>query len=178
MKHRFLATLLVLTTVGALGFLIYLNIPRFNLKKSQTSVIQQPIVEYPKEECNTEHEVEFAHYDGTDPLWKNNNKFGLYIYAENKDYFNIADELVNSKGGDWGYVLIPYNVKDTDYTKWNNAFEKMRSKHLIPIIQLWDVDTDDYEEQTHKAAEFLDGFIWPIKYRYISVYNEPNDAKF
>lgn len=110
--------------------------------------------------------------------WDKNNKFGLYIYAENRDFFEIAQKLINSNGGDWGYVLIPYNVKDRDVEKWERVFEQLRNKHLIPIIQLWDVDLDDYEDQTKGAADFLSGFIWPIKERYISVYNEVNSADF
>jgi hypothetical protein len=37
---------------------------------------------------------------------------------------------------------------------------------------------DDYKSQTRDAAEFLNSFKWPVRYRYISVYNEPNDSKF
>lgn len=123
-------------------------------------------------------DVNYAYYDGSDPLWKENNKFGLYIYAESGDYFEFAQNLVNSNGGEWGYVLIPYNVKDRDLAKWTKVFEKLANKKLIPIIQLHDVDPEKYKEQTRKAADFLDNFLWPIRYRYISVYNEPNDSKF
>ncbi len=131
-----------------------------------------------KEVCEQKETIEYIYYEDTDTLWKENNKFGLYIYAENKDFFEIAQNLVNSNGGDWGYVLIPYNVKDYDRDKWARVFDQLRNKHLIPVIQLHDVDTNDYEKQTEKAAEFLNSFLWPIKYKYISVYNEPNDAAF
>jgi hypothetical protein len=43
---------------------------------------------------------------------------------------------------------------------------------------LWKLDREDYKEQTKEVAEFLNRFIWPIRPRYISVYNEPNDADF
>ena len=128
--------------------------------------------------CVSDTNINYAYYKETDKLWTKNNKFGLYIYAEEPDMFEIAQKLVNSKGGEWGYVLIPYNVKDLDYDKWLRVFEQLRNKKLIPIIQLWDVDTSDYKKQTQKAADFLNGFLWPIKYRYISVYNETNDSKF
>jgi hypothetical protein len=128
--------------------------------------------------CSAGSNIEYVYYSGSDPLWKENNKFGLYIYAEEKDFFEIAQNLVNSKGGDWGYVLIPYSVKDYDNDKWGRVFDQLIAKHLIPVIQLWNVDVDDYKQETKKAAEFLNKFIWPIKYRYISVYNEPNDDKF
>lgn len=128
--------------------------------------------------CSAGSNIEYVYYSGSDPLWKENNKFGLYVYAEEKDFFEIAQKLVNSNNGDWGYVLIPYNVKDYDTDKWGRVFDQLISKHLIPVIQLWNVDVDDYKKETKKAAEFLNKFIWPIKYRYISVYNEPNDDKF
>ena len=130
------------------------------------------------EPCTVVQNIQYVYYTGNDPLWKENNKFGLYIYAENKSFFEIAQNLVNSNGGEWGYVLIPYNVKDYDEGKWGRVFDQLIEKKMIPIIQLWNVDIADYQEQTRKAAEFLNTFIWPIKYRYISVYNEPNDSEF
>jgi len=131
-----------------------------------------------EELCTVVQNIEYAYYSHDNPLWEENNKFGLYIYAEDKDFFEIAQNLVNSEGGEWGYVLIPYNVRDSDESKWGRVFDQLIDKKLIPVIQLWNVDPDDYQKETRKAAEFLNKFIWPIKYRYISVYNEPNDNKF
>jgi hypothetical protein len=131
-----------------------------------------------REECVSLDSLEYYYYEETPVLWEENNKFGLYIYAEDKEFFELAQNVVNSNDGEWGYVLIPYNVKDRDYSKWNRVFEQLRNKRMIPIIQLWDVDLNNYKEQTKKSAEFLNSFIWPIKYRYISVYNEPNDSRF
>ena len=127
-------------------------------------------------ECDYEESIEYYFYEDSD--WEDNNKVGLYIYAENESYFEYAQNLVNSNGGDWGYVTIPYNVKDKDHNKWDRVFRQLRNKHLIPIIQLWDVDLDDYEEQTEEAAEFLNRFVWPVKERYVSAYNEMNSANF
>lgn len=128
--------------------------------------------------CGFLDSVDYYYYLDTEKLWKQNNKVGLYIYAEDRDFFEIAQNLVNSNGGEWGYVLIPYNVKDYDYDKWDRVFNQLRTKKLIPIIQLWDIDIDQYEVQTKKAAEFLNSFLWPVKEWYISAYNEPNDKKF
>lgn len=130
------------------------------------------------ETCADVPTIKYSYYDVSRPLFERNNKFGLYIYAEDTEFIDLADELVNSTGGDWGYVLIPYNVKDQDYPKWREVFAKLRDKHLIPVIQLHDVNPEDYESQTLEAAEFLNTFVWPVKQRFISVYNEPNDAKF
>lgn len=128
--------------------------------------------------CSNAQNIEYVTYSHNNPNWKENNKFGLYIYAENKDFFEIAQRLVNSNGGDWGYVMIPYSVQDYDIDKWGRVFDQLINKHLIPVIQLWNLDINDYKNETKKAAEFLNRFIWPTKFRYISVYNEPNDDKF
>lgn len=128
--------------------------------------------------CYVKDELEYFYYEDKGELWEPNNKFGLYIYAEDRDFFEIAQELVNSNGGEWGYVLIPYNMDDRDVDKWNRVFGQLINKQLIPIIQLWKLDKDSYKEQTEEVAEFLNRFVWPIKQRYISVYNEPNDADF
>lgn len=130
-----------------------------------------------KETCESVDLVSYLTYS-TAGNHEANNKFGLYVYAENKDFLELAQNLVNSNGGEWGYVLIPYNVKDKDYGKWKDVLERLYNKQLIPIIQLWDVNLDDYEKQTKEAAEFLNSFPWPVKDRYVSVYNEPNDSKF
>ncbi len=122
--------------------------------------------------------LEYYAYSAVDPSAHKNNKFGLYIYAEEQDFFDLAEDLVNSNGGKWGYVLIPYNVKDYDRGKWRRVFSTLYKKQLIPVIQLYDVDTKKYKEQTDRAAEFLNSFLWPIRQRYISVYNEPNDTRF
>ncbi len=109
-----------------------------------------------------------------------NNKVGLYIYAEVAEFSELASEMANSNGGDWGYVLIPYNVKDYDESRWNTLFDRLAGLHLIPIIQLWDLDlnSEKTDKQIEKSAQFLNSLKWPIKERYISAYNETNDAKF
>lgn len=121
-------------------------------------------------------EIEYLYYDNSPK--NQNNKFGLYVYAENKDFIKLAANLVNSNGGDWGYVLIPFNMSDRDSTKWREVFELLYEKRLIPIIQLNAVDINDYKNQTKDAAYFLNSFLWPVKERYISVYNEPNSSDF
>lgn len=110
-----------------------------------------------------------------------NNKVGLYIYSEVEDYNEFASEMANSNGGAWGYVLVPYNVKDYDENRWGRLFDQLSERKLIPIVQLWDLDledTNDRDKQIQKSAEFLNSLKWPIKHRYVSVYNEPNDKKF
>ena len=186
-KRKFwISFVLALMILGLSSYLLYINILNLKQKELEKEIndIEMDFVFKSKdwweeeEECTAIQNIEYYYYSGDDPLWKENNKFGLYIYAEEKDFFEIAQNLVNSKGGEWGYVLIPYNVKDYDESKWGRVFDQLISKKLIPVIQLWNFDEDHYQKNTKKAAEFLNSFIWPIKYRYISVYNEPNDDKF
>lgn len=125
-------------------------------------------VQIPLEEQNIQENIGYQ-----------NNKFGLYIYRVD-DFAIKAAEMVNSNGGDWGYVLVPYNVKDYDDEKWNDFFAVLNQQHLIPIIQLWDLSEDpkDALRDTKRAAQFLNSLNWPIKNRYVSVYNEVNDERF
>lgn len=130
------------------------------------------------EDCSIAYDLEYLFYPQGSSFDTPNNKFGLYIYAEVEKYFDYADKLVNFNGGDWGYVLIPFNIKDRDSSKWRRVFENLNTHHLIPIVQLWGLNPEKYERDTKDSAEFLNTFVWPVKERYISVYNEPNDTKF
>lgn len=136
------------------------------------------VVPKSEEICDHQGTIKFYYYESVSEDEKRNNKVGLYIYPDNEKFIELADDLVNSSDGDWGYVLLPYNVQDTDKEKWNRVFYLLNKKHLIPIIQLWNVDPNDYKDQTEDAAEFLNKFTWPIRQRYVSVYNEPNSADF
>ena len=172
----FILSLLVLVV---LGFVVYLRVTHNEtvLKNTPLSFVFETS-DIPQSTCSATEQIKYSYYTGNDPLWKVNNKFGIYVYAEDKEFLSIAERLVNSNGGDWGYVLIPYNVHDYDYGKWGRVFNQLIGKHLIPVIQLWNVDVNDYKTETKKAAEFLNTFLWPIRYRYISAYNEPNDNNF
>lgn len=110
-----------------------------------------------------------------------NNKVGVYIYAEVREFTELAAFMANSNGGEWGYVLVPYNVKDRDEDRWGKLFANLKEYKLIPIIQLHDGHNKDFElakEEIQEAAEFLNALEWPIKNRYITVFNEMNDEKF
>ena len=159
------------------------------IKENQPEVVTQNEKNSPKQEILCEYKLTNSQkeipIDQNDDIQKiigyQNNKVGLYIYAEIKEFTDLAAEMVNANGGDWGYVLIPYNVKDRDETRWIELFDRLNKDHLIPIIQLWDLDLDNEERrdnQIKESAEFLHKQKWPIKNRYISVYNEPNSEDF
>jgi hypothetical protein len=115
-----------------------------------------------------------------DPLRVPNNKIGIHILFPYE--LEEAAKLVNSNGGDYGYVTIPIQSNDKDIEKWQEFLDNAKRLHIIPIIRLatepdphnthlWrkpnDYDTIDF-------ANFLNSLNWPYKNRYIIVYNEVN----
>lgn len=114
-----------------------------------------------------------------DPLSVPNNKFGMHI----ADFNDIADvaALVNSGGGDWGYITLVASDNDRDSRRWQGYFDQMRRLHLIPIVRIathvsgnrWTKpDPSRFEE----LVSFLNGLTWPTQNRYVVLFNEPNHA--
>ena len=141
-------SLIILTiSLSYIGYKWYLDyVTNKNIPSPEIDIYTQVIPEEPV--CLEEEVINFAFYDDKPINFPVNNKYGLYIYAERQDFFEIAADMVNSNGGAWGYVLIPYNVKDRDEKRWKRVFSDLNRLKLIPIIQLWDVDLDKYESQT------------------------------
>ena len=115
-----------------------------------------------------------------DPLQVPNNKYGIHIVDEN-DLENAAT-LVNSSNGLWGYVTMVIREDDRNLDKWQAIFNRMKSYKLIPIIRLATKLTGNYwmkpdESEIQKWSDFLTTLTWPIKNRYVIVFNEPNHAK-
>ena len=115
-----------------------------------------------------------------DPLSVPNNKYGIHIVDEN-DLENAAS-LVNSTGGDWGYVTMVMRKDDRNLTKWQKIFDQMRSLHLIPLIRLATIMQNDIWQRPDLKeasiwAKYLNNLEWPIKNRYVILFNEPNHAK-
>lgn len=115
-----------------------------------------------------------------DPSNSPNNKYGIHIISEND--LEKAAILVNSSGGDWGYVTIVITQQDRDPTKWQNIFDRMQQLHLIPIVRLatnlaGDVWETPRKEEADSWVEFLDSLNWVTKNRYVVIFNEPNHAK-
>src|SRR4030042_6845122 len=65
-----------------------------------------------------------------------NNKFGIHLAVASEEDLIDAATLVNSSGGDWGYVTVVIQENDLDQNKWQNVFDKMRELHLIPIVRI------------------------------------------
>lgn len=106
------------------------------------------------------------------------NKFGVYIFDTESD-IDLAAQLVNSGGGDWGWILVPILMTERNDQKWNTLFAQMADKHLIPVLQLslnnGQVPSDG---QIDEMAKFLGGLGWPIKLRFITVFNEVNASEY
>lgn len=117
-----------------------------------------------------------------DPVSVPNNKVGIHILFPSE--LDKARELVNSNGGDWGYVTIPIQSGDKDMKKWQEFMDNCKKLHLIPLVRLA-THGDYFETTTWKKpqdddivdfANFLNSLDWPTKNRYIIVYNEVNRA--
>ncbi len=114
-------------------------------------------------------------------LAQENNKVGISLLQPSTEDINEAAAMINSQKGDWGYVTLVIQENDRDTRKWQDIFEKLREKHLIPIIRL---ATSPQGEVWRRAEEkdakdwvtFLNSLNWVIKKRYIVLFNEPNHA--
>lgn len=111
-----------------------------------------------------------------------NNQFGIHLAIPSDEDLEAAANLVNSSGGDWGYVTVVIQENDRNREKWQKVFDKLRGLHLIPIIRLatslkQDAWRQPKKEEADQWADFLDSFHWVTKNRYIVLFNEPNHAK-
>ncbi len=109
-----------------------------------------------------------------------NNKYGIHV-ADTNDVVNTAP-LVNSAGGDWGYVTLVIQDNDRNFGKWQEIFNAMRRLRLIPIVRIATHPVGDWwakptEEAAGEWATFLNSLNWPIANRYVVLFNEPNHAK-
>ncbi len=114
------------------------------------------------------------------PLETPNNKIGIHI----SDVSDIpaAVELVNSNGGEWGYVTVVIREDQRELEEWQNFFDELRRKKLIPIVRIATrsegaVWVRPLEQDAPKWAEFLHSLNWVTKNRYVVLFNEPNHAK-
>lgn len=113
------------------------------------------------------------------PLDLPNNRFGIHIFSE-KDLEEAA-KLVNSKGGDWGYVTLVITEAERDKDRWQKVFDEMRRLHLIPIIRIatkaeGSIWQKPKIEEIDNWVNFLNSLNWVIENRYVIIANEPNHS--
>lgn len=118
-------------------------------------------------------------YATNDPLSVPNNKVGIHIFSE-KDLDNAA-ALVNSSGGDWGYVTVVITEGERDHDRWQQVFDRMRRLHIIPIVRIatkaeGSVWQRPKEDEIINWVVFLNSLNWVVKNRYVVIANEPNHA--
>ena len=123
----------------------------------------------------TQSQDVFAIYD---PLSVPNNKFGIHIIQATIDESSPAAQLVNTNG-DWGYITVLIEAKDKNQGKWQEFFNDLRRRHLIPIVRLATIPEGNIWKRPDIGeasvwADFLDSLNWPTKNRYVVIYNEPN----
>ncbi len=118
-------------------------------------------------------------YANYDPASVPNNKYGIHIV----DTTDIADlaPLVNSTGGDWGYVTMVLSDSERDNGRWQTIFNQMRRLHLVPIIRLaTHVEGSTWvkpaKDRFYEIVNLLNNLNWPTENRYVILYNEPNHA--
>lgn len=111
-----------------------------------------------------------------------NNKFGIHLADVSDEDLKKAASLVNSSGGDWGYVTLVIQENDRNSEKWQSVFNLLRRLHLIPIVRLATKPKGDTwqrpkKEDAESWSDFLNSLNWVIKKRYVILFNEPNHAK-
>ncbi len=108
------------------------------------------------------------------------NKFGIHV-LEPADLAR-AQELVNSNGGDWGWVTVVIRDDDRSQGKWQGFMDECRERHLMPLVRIathleganWAAPK---EEEAAEWADFLASLNWPAADRYVILFNEPNQTK-
>jgi hypothetical protein len=109
-----------------------------------------------------------------------NNQYGIHI-ADLNDISDVPT-LVNSSGGDWGYVTLVSTDNDRSHDKWQTIFDQMRRTHIIPIVRIATHLEKNYWAKPNPVdfdsiVAFFNSLNWPIENRYVILYNEPNHAK-
>ncbi len=110
-----------------------------------------------------------------------NNKVGISLLQPSSEDVLGASTLTNSTNGDWGYVTLVVQENDRDVRKWQDLFEQLREKHLIPIIRIatspqGEVWRRPEEKDVKDWVDFFDKLNWVVEKRYIVLFNEPNHA--
>jgi len=119
-------------------------------------------------------------YATVDPLSTPNNKIGIDILFPEE--LKQVPDLVNSNGGDWGYVTVVIQAGDKNLDKWQAFMDQAKKQHIIPIVRLategdyfntkvWRRPTDS---DVLDFANFLTSLDWPVKNRYVVFFNEVN----
>ena len=111
-----------------------------------------------------------------------NNIFGIHLNQPEEQDIKEAAALVNSTGGDWGYVTFVIPKSDRDVGKWNQIANQLRRNHLNWILRIATESCSEFwcrpsVEDASSWADFLAKLKSPSKSSYVIFYNEPNHGK-
>ncbi|MFW5703433.1 MAG: hypothetical protein ACOCXQ_01225 [Patescibacteria group bacterium] len=114
--------------------------------------------------------------------FQNNNIFGASVAVATEADLRSISKMVNTNGAAWGYVTIVIQENNRDTAQWNGIFEVMRQLKLIPIIRIaTKPEGENWRRPTKEDADswvdFLDSLNWPVKNRYVVLFNEPNHGQ-
>lgn len=108
------------------------------------------------------------------------NIFGLHL-TQTSDILSAKD-VINSAGGDWGWVTIVIRSDQLDARTWQDFFDNCRKYHLIPIVRLATIM--DGEIWKHPSRDNIDQFVsflsslnWPTQQQHIILFNEINHGR-
>ena len=116
----------------------------------------------------------------TTPILASDNIFGLHL-TQTSD-INSAAPLINSTGGDWGWVTIVIRTDQLNLNTWQNFFDICRRQHITPILRLATTIKKNgtwarpQESDIDKLANFLNSLNWPNQKQHIILFNEINHA--
>ena len=114
------------------------------------------------------------------PILASENIFGLHL-TQTCD-ISTAKDIINSNGGDWGWVTIVAPLNQLDHQTWQEFFDNCRQYHLIPIIRIATYgQADNWKRpslsEIDTLANFLNSLNWPTKTQYVSLFNEINHGQ-
>jgi len=113
-------------------------------------------------------------------LASDRNIFGLHL-SQTSD-ITSAKNIINSNGGDWGFVTIVLRTDQLNYQMWQDFMNNCRLFHLSPIIRLATIMEKDYWKKPEYSdidnlTNFLASLKWPHSRQIVSLFNEPNQGK-
>lgn len=115
-----------------------------------------------------------------DPLSVPNNRVGVHVLSP--DELIEAVKLVNNDNqAAWGYVTVPIQTTDRNREKWTAFMIKCTEQKIIPIIRVATTGDGPHwlkpqDNDLIDFANFLNDLPWPIKNRYVVLFNEVNRA--
>ena len=114
------------------------------------------------------------------PILASDNIFGLHL-TQPQDLLS-AKNIINSSGGDWGWVTIVIRLDQLDKQMWQDFFDNCRQYHLIPIVRLATIaDGPNWKipsfSDIDNLTSFLNSLNWPTLTQHIILFNEINHGQ-